>query len=359
MNQVFRYGTALTNAFIKPRHVRARPIHIQLEPTSYCNLKCIMCPHHVIVKKPNHMSLQNFKRVIDIIHPLKLTLSGIGEPLMNPDFLEMVHYVVSKGITVNTTTNGTIFQKDIMNEAILTSGLSLISVSVDAATAQTYYLIRQQDWHEKVIEGIKRVSEMKRRLGLKLPILRMCFVISPQNLHEVSAFLQLAQQLQIDLVYFQMMTVDMSLTHEKGSLIQGINLQKYKEVLLEARTQAKQLNINTNLSTILDKLRVFWRVYYEGCTDDALCPLPWFSLYVDVEGYIRPCCKFGADASSRMSESLFYTPIKSAWNNSKYYDFRIKMSKNQRFFKICQECVPETLEDIVKRSIYGYSKGFL
>ncbi|MBE9503514.1 MAG: radical SAM protein, partial [Proteobacteria bacterium] len=141
------------NVLRKPIHVDETPIHIQLEPTTACNLACITCPHEEYVKRAKHMTLDEFKRIFDQIKPLKVTLSGFGEPFANPKLPDMIFYAKDHGASVNTTSNMTLVN-DHLAEKIVNSRLDLIKVSIDAAKPETYQDIRGEDSHQKIIEGI-------------------------------------------------------------------------------------------------------------------------------------------------------------------------------------------------------------
>lgn len=64
------------------------PPHLQLEITSACNLRCVMCLVRYrppVNKLAGAMPLDLFRRLVDDVPALKmLTLQGLGEPLLSP-----------------------------------------------------------------------------------------------------------------------------------------------------------------------------------------------------------------------------------------------------------------------------------
>lgn len=77
-----------------PRPVRE--VH-QIEVTSRCNLRCVYCPHPKMPRPKIDMSWGVFEDALQLVlHFVKhgtqteLALTGIGEPLMHPTFVEMV-----------------------------------------------------------------------------------------------------------------------------------------------------------------------------------------------------------------------------------------------------------------------------
>lgn len=63
-----------------------------LETTNYCNLNCTFCNRDEVVKKLKHMSLEEWKLVLEKLkhQPIKeAKLMGLGEPFMHPQFSEI------------------------------------------------------------------------------------------------------------------------------------------------------------------------------------------------------------------------------------------------------------------------------
>ena len=67
-----------------------KPItYAYLETTNYCNLSCTFCNRDEVVKKLKHMSLTDWKLVLEKLkdQPIKeAKLMGLGEPFLHPKF---------------------------------------------------------------------------------------------------------------------------------------------------------------------------------------------------------------------------------------------------------------------------------
>ena len=64
-----------------------------LETTNYCNLDCSFCNRLDVIGPLKHMSLENWDKLLDGIkhHPIEeAKLMGMGEPLLHPQFDEVV-----------------------------------------------------------------------------------------------------------------------------------------------------------------------------------------------------------------------------------------------------------------------------
>ena len=93
--RMFRTGLTILR---KPLVVRTLPLHFQLEPATGCNLLCKTCqvPDYTPDQFKN-MSLDQFRRAFDQIRPIKVALSGAGEPFLNPEMLDIIRYAANGG----------------------------------------------------------------------------------------------------------------------------------------------------------------------------------------------------------------------------------------------------------------------
>jgi len=69
----------------------------QIEITSECNLKCKYCPHPKMQRAKEHMEMDVYLRSLSWVRHFyavgtqtELALTGIGEPLLHPDFIHMI-----------------------------------------------------------------------------------------------------------------------------------------------------------------------------------------------------------------------------------------------------------------------------
>ena len=89
--------------------LRPRLDWIQVEVTSYCNAACVYCPHTVYQGHwaSRHLPLTTFAKLLPALARARLVyLQGWGEPLLHPDFFNMVALAKQAGCRVGTTTNG-------------------------------------------------------------------------------------------------------------------------------------------------------------------------------------------------------------------------------------------------------------
>ena len=120
------------------------------ESTAACNLACSYCRAKASSRPdPDELSTEEALSFLDSIAPLQpmLILSG-GEPLLRPDIFFLARYAVSLGMRVSLASNGTLITPELADEIAL-SGISRVSISLDAADAQRHDRMRGQGSFER------------------------------------------------------------------------------------------------------------------------------------------------------------------------------------------------------------------
>jgi len=121
-------------------------------PTTYCNFKCAYCGHslgHKEMKKkygfvPEHMSMDTYRLAVQQFREFPgklkmLSLTGQGEPLLNPHIAEMVRIAKEAGIAerIEIITNASMLHKDVA-DALIDAGLDTLRVSLQGLSSKKY-----------------------------------------------------------------------------------------------------------------------------------------------------------------------------------------------------------------------------
>jgi len=92
------------------------PELIDISITNWCDKGCTFC-YKNSSKAGKHMSLENYKKIIDSAKDMgvfQVALGG-GNPNQHPDFIEILKYTSKQGIVPNYTTNGRALTKSILS----------------------------------------------------------------------------------------------------------------------------------------------------------------------------------------------------------------------------------------------------
>src|SRR3989339_782673 len=97
----------LSDYILKRTTLSSYPVELSIGITSHCNSNCLMCPRDEITKHLGFMDFKLFKKIIDETKgTLELAyLHFDGEPLIHPQFFEMVKYCKDNNVTAGISTN--------------------------------------------------------------------------------------------------------------------------------------------------------------------------------------------------------------------------------------------------------------
>lgn len=173
------------------------PLHVDVELSDACNLKCEMCAHGMgAVNNVGFMKNELSYRLIDEISTLgthSIKFNWRGESAINPFLPEAVKYAKEKGILeVSINTNGLPKDDKILIETAK-NGIDRIIFSVDGFSSDTFESIRVGGNYEKLVENILKLLEWKKENNTPKPFIRIQMVRSNKNAHEVDAFINFWQ----------------------------------------------------------------------------------------------------------------------------------------------------------------------
>ena len=322
------------------------PTYAQLEPVGQCNLRCQMCsiqfrPDGPPSGPPAFMRFERFTEMLDALPDLQeLHLQGLGEPMMHPQFFEMVAYAVARGVRVSTNTNATLLNER-RAERCVTSGLDCLHVSLDGATATTYERIRVRARFERVTANVERLLAARERLGATTPRLRLVMVIMRQNLDELSDMVRLARHWQVEGLFVQ------HLCHDFGESSLPVRYQPmrafvdeqtllHEDALRVERTFAEARALASALDVDLRLPRARPRVHAPGTPGRQRCDWPWRGAYLSYDGYAMPCCMVSTPDRVNFG-ALTSQDFTTIWNSPAYEAFREQLSSEQPP-EVCRSC---------------------
>lgn len=147
------------------------PLRIWLEPTNYCNLRCLFCPQSSPRPVPRgHMEFELYQKIISEAKwfAYDINLCHRGESLFHKRIIDMIVLAREAGLKTRLHTNATIMDEE-MSRELLHSGLDLISFSFDGFEKETYERLRVNANYEKTLNNIFIFLRLKQKLGLKKP----------------------------------------------------------------------------------------------------------------------------------------------------------------------------------------------
>lgn len=176
-----------------PRMERIPP-EVNIETTSVCNARCIMCPIYELDRPKKAMDMELFNKIVDDCSESGvrfINLHNYGEPLLTPGFEQMLRYIRSKGpkIRIQFASNGSLLN-DKWARILIQEKVHRVHITIDAFEKQTYEKIRIGLKYETVVNNVKNFMKIRRKLGAKYPKMYVEMIKMDENKDEVDEFIR-------------------------------------------------------------------------------------------------------------------------------------------------------------------------
>lgn len=256
------------------------PLHLDIETTNFCNLRCPHCAaswDNWAGKKKGSMDFLVFKKIIDEgvkegLYSIKFSLRG--EPLLHRDIIKMIRYAKQKGIIdMYFNTNGMLLTKE-MSEKLIDAGLNRISISTDGWDKESFEKNRLGAKLDVVYKNIETLRKLRGKRGVDYPKIRIQTVMLPGIEKHMKEFTGLWQPLADEVGY------------------------------LDAREEGPGVD-------------------HRGLKGNWACPFLWQRMVILWDGTLLPCLMHGVEDFSLMSlGNVRDVSIRDMWNSEKVNGYR-------------------------------------
>ncbi|KLI19245.1 radical SAM protein, partial [Brachyspira hyodysenteriae] len=286
------------------------PLCIFIEPTDKCNFKCRFCPHvypDVIknTKGRNHgnMDFNLYKKIIDDIKEFnnnvkQLVLYKDGEPLLHPQFPEMIEYAKksNKFNNILTTTNAYLLNENIALK-IIDAGLDRINISIEGINSKQYKEVANVDIDfRKVIKNVEYFYKHKQQceVSVKIP---GNFISEEDKKEFYNIFGDISDLIFVENLVFTWPNFD-----HNGIIFDPI------------------------LTNIYDKV-----------VNKVVCPQIFFSFAIGSNGDVLACC---VDWERKLViGNVNNSSVKEVWNSQDMYDLQVMfLEKKKNEHPYCSTC---------------------
>lgn len=182
--------------------VRSFPANLQIARSNLCNFKCVYCTDH----RPGNdiprtrLDGAQWDALMKLVPRTELiAFHGISEFLIDPAFFDIVAQCAHARVALSLNTNGSVCTPRHVKVLVEHPAAVVMTVSVDAASAQTFRAIRGWDF-DRVLANIRTYVEAFR--GRPFSWITLSFVITKTNVHEMADFVRLAASLGVNAVRF-------------------------------------------------------------------------------------------------------------------------------------------------------------
>ena len=321
--------------FYQKEVLESLPIFVQLPTGTKCNLKCVFCTDREGAAAKYYKNL-SFNDFLSLSEPLSLAslvqLYGWGEPFVNPDYEQIFDYVSRNfaGIEIYISTNGILLNHKWIQK-LVSHGNSIVNISLNAATLETYSLIMKKDKFKEVINNIKNLNHARKKAnGSKVSIL-LSFVTLQQNIHELPKFVELASELNAGVVIQDLTVIEER--HKHFSLAYDSEPDRVDRIFRLAQRKAVEKKVpfssfgaySTDYFEFEDSSACCSNENLEMSTDLfpslhpilGLCYEPWQRFMVGIDGTVTPCCNSGMEMGN-----IYQQNLSDIWGGERYRHLR-------------------------------------
>ncbi len=324
----------------------ALPSCVYIEVTNQCNLHCAACPHTLLRSEPPAtLTIPQFQAIVDQFPRIeRAVLHGIGEPLLNRDLPEMVRILKALGAKVLFNTNATLLNPE-MATSLIESGLDELRCSVDGVSPETYARIRGAPLFHQVIENLRYMSALQRRLGARLPRVSLWITAMRENLAEIPDLVRLAARVGVPEVYVHRLVYFLDGDEDEVGLMTpsqavfGAYDEDEDAIVARAEKLVAELGVTLSASGATGP-RISLASANMRKRPWSACSRPWTTAYVTANGNALPCCisPFATtDYQSLVMGNVFERPFREIWNDKPYRAWREALLSDKPR-KTCSGC---------------------
>jgi len=185
-------------AVARPMALRG-PVHVTIEPTIECNLRCPMCDRTQKLDYESHrdqaLSTTRWLKLIDefaAVGVRQILVIGGGDPLMHPDIRLILERISQYSICLHLWTNGTLINE--RNVQWITKTVQILTISMDSAVDHVNDESRGMPGATRRIKrALRLLREQPRR-----PYTRIHAVVSALSYPYLREFLPLIEKYGIN-----------------------------------------------------------------------------------------------------------------------------------------------------------------
>lgn len=302
-------------------------VFANIEPTTYCNLKCRFCARRFHPGQNRHMTRDTFRTIVSLLpHVFRINLVGLGEPLMNPHIVDFVGDATSLGKSVAIVTNAQLLDKSLSME-LLAAGLKSITFSIDAPDQCLADDLRLGTDFSLLAENIRSFMECA---GNDPSVMTSIFcALSVRNIGYFEKIIDWAAALKVR----ALMATDINFEQNLGESLRVNNAVMYKDILRAAISRAFSLGLPVLSIRGLEQFGLAARHYryllrpseiFNRESRHQNCRSPWQCVPVNSEGGVAVCdCQ-----PDNIIGNILNTPLDQIWNGDRMVAHRERMTGN-------------------------------
>lgn len=281
---IFRPGYSLRRLYLylekrwfKHSRILCGPVRVKINTGYRCNLRCPLCPSgRKVPGNSKDLTIDDvrffFSRLGKFYY---ISLFGWSESFLVRDIFKVISYLKNKGKIIDIDSNLNINKEEILTQ-VESSGLDLLSISLDGVDQDSYSSYRYGGSFKLVIQNIKRLRAASQ--GPKK--IEWQYLVSKKNIQYVEKARSMAKELGVPIRF------------------QGIGM--YLDMFYE---NSPQLERQWRTDEQIERMKKF-------CRPGEVCTYMYNDPFIDPDGRVYPCCN-----ASRAPELLLEKGYQNVFGN--------------------------------------------
>ena len=358
---------------LQDKRLSTYPSQLQMESTSFCNARCIMCSHYYAENIGALDMTDEMLRKLECILPYieVAILHGNGEPFLSNMLEKSVKLYKKYHVKLTTNTNLSILTDKIVQ--MINDAFVNIRVSCDGCSKDVYEGIRYGLSFDRLVSNLKRLRDECPNISKT-----MACVMMRQNIEQLPDLVGFAQKYGFEEIIFSNLGTSLLVGNEMDATYHypALSAKKLREALKigreigikvtvpnaydlslddERRVQEELLRIhekpffadkeeinrvkNFTESVVGDEYRIienladcYWEENLYDC--NGICEWCTEKLFMDLKGNIYVCC---INATYRIGNIFEANNFMDIWNNETYIKIR-SLFYEGKFPGFCDNC---------------------
>ncbi|MHB8707500.1 MAG: radical SAM protein [Desulfuromonadales bacterium] len=309
-----------------PERAAGDPIFANIEITRRCSLACRHCARTLTGVRGDDMSLATFQRLLAMLpNAYRITLVGLGEPLLHPQVVEFVALAAAQGRRLALVTNAMALDEALATR-LLAAGLDSIAFSLDAAEPELLGQLRPGSDLTGITANIRRFAALARQLDRPVS-LAVFAAISRQGLPGLPEMVRLVGTLGVQVL----MLSDLNFAENQAASLAAAPEDEVASTVRSAIAAAFNNGLPVLTVRALEEFGLARRYrdalllpvdqLYRRSPRHRFCHSPWQTLAINVRGEVALCdCQ-----PERMVGNLLEQPLAELWNSPAFCTQRRQM----------------------------------
>lgn len=291
---------------------------IYLGLTQKCNRHCSFCVSRSY--SSSNLTLSDVERLLadGVMADVKVVaLTGAGEATVHPQFFDVLELILARkpDVVFKMNTSGVTLARPEMAKRLMSYPFSNITVSVNAATEETYRLTVGEGF-PRVLEGLRNLVAARDLAGAHTSV-EGSIVLSRWTLPELFDFVDLMADLNVDRaqgIYLMLHSPDMAADSPLVDVVaSNRDMQRAAE---RARARGLTLDLPPPFRSSEHQGHPYQTASLPTMQRQH-CVEPWSTVYVRPNGDVIPC-----PYTERTLGNIHRSSLAAVWNGAEYAELR-------------------------------------